>query len=228
MKPDEYSEWDAAYVLGALSVSDRREFDLHLSTCRSCRQSVNQLAPLPGMLAAVPAPGVRAARPEAASRTDAVASAPRVRTARAERVRRRKRKGRMLLAAGVLGVMLLGGGAGYAIIMHAGNSVAASESLHLEPVARSGVRADLSITAMAAGTRLDWSCSYPPGVPLGHGYELTVIDADGVRTVVSTWVGDGRSHTTGLSATTATPADEITRIELSAAGSGMLLAAADH
>lgn len=56
MTPDPYSEWDAAYVLGALSVSDRHEFDRHLSGCRSCAQAVNQLAALPGLIAAVPAP----------------------------------------------------------------------------------------------------------------------------------------------------------------------------
>ncbi|WP_223622870.1 zf-HC2 domain-containing protein [Microbacterium sp. EST19A] len=227
MIPDEYTEWDAAYVLGALSVSDRHEFDRHLSGCRSCRQSVNQLAPLPGMLAAVPSPAVRAT-PPVASEADAAASASRARTARAERVHRRKRTRRTRVAAVALGLMLLGGAAGYAVTMHVGSTVTATESLRLKPVADSGVQADLSITTLRGSTRLDWSCSYPPGIPLGHDYELAVVDADGIRTVVATWAGDGTSRTAGLSATTATPADEITRIELSAAASGRLLAATDH
>jgi anti-sigma factor RsiW len=32
---DPYSTWDAAYVLGSLSSSDRREYENHLSVCDS-------------------------------------------------------------------------------------------------------------------------------------------------------------------------------------------------
>ena len=35
--PDPYREWDAAYVLGALSPRDRRAFEQHLATCPACR-----------------------------------------------------------------------------------------------------------------------------------------------------------------------------------------------
>ena len=38
--PDDYEMWDAAYVLGALTEDDRREFESHLADCSSCRQSV--------------------------------------------------------------------------------------------------------------------------------------------------------------------------------------------
>jgi carotenoid cleavage dioxygenase-like enzyme len=40
---DYYATWDAAYVLDALSVADRREFEAHLVGCDSCRQSVTEL-----------------------------------------------------------------------------------------------------------------------------------------------------------------------------------------
>lgn len=32
-----YAMWDAAYVLGALSAADRREFEAHLAGCPECR-----------------------------------------------------------------------------------------------------------------------------------------------------------------------------------------------
>ena len=35
--PDPYAEWDAAYVLGALSPAERLEFEGHLSGCGRCR-----------------------------------------------------------------------------------------------------------------------------------------------------------------------------------------------
>ncbi len=46
----ECAMWDAAYVLGSLSVSDRRKFEDHLSGCASCRQAVAELSDLPALL----------------------------------------------------------------------------------------------------------------------------------------------------------------------------------
>jgi carotenoid cleavage dioxygenase-like enzyme len=41
---DEYAMWDAAYVLGALTDTDRHEFEAHLTGCDSCRNAVAELA----------------------------------------------------------------------------------------------------------------------------------------------------------------------------------------
>ena len=48
---DQYSTWDAAYVLGALSDADRHEFEGHLSSCPACQGAVGELAGMPGLLA---------------------------------------------------------------------------------------------------------------------------------------------------------------------------------
>ena len=50
---DSYTQWDAAYVLGALSSAERREFEEHLSHCRACQAAVSELAGIPGLLAQV-------------------------------------------------------------------------------------------------------------------------------------------------------------------------------
>jgi carotenoid cleavage dioxygenase-like enzyme len=47
---DEYAMWDAAYVLDALSDTDRREFETHLAGCASCRESVAELEAIAPML----------------------------------------------------------------------------------------------------------------------------------------------------------------------------------
>lgn len=53
MNPDHprYADWDSAYVLGALSPTDRREYEEHLAGCEECRRSITELASMPGLLA---------------------------------------------------------------------------------------------------------------------------------------------------------------------------------
>ena len=46
-----YADWDGAYVLGALSPSERREYEKHLEQCERCRASVAELTSMPGLLA---------------------------------------------------------------------------------------------------------------------------------------------------------------------------------
>ena len=49
--PDKFAQWDAAYVLGALSPAERREFEEHLASCPPCQAAVSELAAMPGLLA---------------------------------------------------------------------------------------------------------------------------------------------------------------------------------
>ena len=51
---DRFATWDAAYVLGALSPAERREYEEHLAGCPACQAAVSELAGLPGLLAQVP------------------------------------------------------------------------------------------------------------------------------------------------------------------------------
>ena len=51
---DRFATWDAAYVLGALSPAERREYEEHLADCSACQSAVSELAGMPGLLAQVP------------------------------------------------------------------------------------------------------------------------------------------------------------------------------
>ncbi|MGN6752955.1 MAG: zf-HC2 domain-containing protein [Intrasporangium sp.] len=53
MTPHRYADWDAAYVLGALSSADRSEYEDHLAGCKGCRDAVAELAGVPGLLSTV-------------------------------------------------------------------------------------------------------------------------------------------------------------------------------
>jgi len=85
---DPFREWDAAYVLGALSASDRRAFEEHLRTCDACRTAVGELAGIPALLRTVPADEVRDDGP--AEDDDVVVELRAV--ARAVHERRRRRR----------------------------------------------------------------------------------------------------------------------------------------
>jgi carotenoid cleavage dioxygenase len=45
-----HAQWDAAYVLGALSDAERREFEAHMVGCSACRTAVADLTGLPPLL----------------------------------------------------------------------------------------------------------------------------------------------------------------------------------
>jgi len=47
-------EWDAAYVLGSLSATDRALFEAHLEGCDACMRSLAELSGLPGVLRMLP------------------------------------------------------------------------------------------------------------------------------------------------------------------------------
>lgn len=49
----DYADWDAAYVLGALSSAERQDFERHLHSCPRCTEAVSELAGMPGLLARV-------------------------------------------------------------------------------------------------------------------------------------------------------------------------------
>lgn len=46
----QYREWVAAYILGALDPAERSAFEAHLQTCDDCGEELKELAPLPGLL----------------------------------------------------------------------------------------------------------------------------------------------------------------------------------
>ncbi|WP_259336581.1 anti-sigma factor family protein, partial [Clavibacter phaseoli] len=53
-RADDIHEWDAAYVLGSLSATDRALFEAHLEGCDACVRSLAELSGLPGVLRMLP------------------------------------------------------------------------------------------------------------------------------------------------------------------------------
>jgi hypothetical protein len=71
---DPFRQWDAAYVFGALSPDDRRDFERHLPTCPHCARAVAEVAGMPGLLGALPVADALATLSTTAAGTDAAAT----------------------------------------------------------------------------------------------------------------------------------------------------------
>jgi hypothetical protein len=222
MVSDDFADWDAAYVLGALSIEDRRDYEAHLSGCSSCRAAVTELAGLPGILAALsPEDAVATDPPADVLLRDAkhVAGAvQRLATAATRQNRRRRRltvslsafAGAALLAAGLL--------VGVAIAQPSGEAL--PTAVAMTPVGTPVMTASIQIEPKSWGTKFDWNCAYttPPTGAYPGGYELVVTDTSGHSSVVSTWKATG-SKSADLSASTDIAASQIRSVSIRQQGS---------
>jgi len=231
---DQFRDWDAAYVLGALSPEDRRAYEEHLRTCDACRAALGELAGIPGLLRMVPADEALAG---AEAGADAGAAGEVVELAVLAHATRRVHRRRMVgLVAAAAALLVIGGAAGAFVAQPPGTPEAAPSStstapvteLELEPVGSVAVTADLTLQKKGWGTRIDWVCSYPADAwPAGDGptYELVLVDDAGKRTVVATWLARN-TGARGLGASSSMITEHIRGVEIRVAGSDEPLASA--
>lgn len=187
-RADDIHEWDAAYVLGGLSATDRALFEEHLEGCDACMRSLAELSGLPGVLRMLPveeaialmdepdAPAVPEAAP-AALPQDAPAR-PAATSHRVPPRRRRPRSGpaglplsrRMggwILAAAA--VALLAGGAALGSALRAGVSAPVADPTPAATAPADGLPADAvsmrselddAVTAQLAVTAKPWGTRF--------------------------------------------------------------------
>lgn len=219
----EHTHLDGAYVLGALSPTERREFERHLAGCEECSRAVRELAGLPGLLAHVSAEDL-----------DPVPAPPLPDTlwpALVRDVRTTQRRRSALVAAVAaavaalaVGALAVGGAVDDATVTATPPSPTAAPSrttpaaLPMHPVGPSPVSADVVLASVAWGTRLDLTCSYEADDQEYEArpdatYALVVTTTDGRSEQVATWHGlPGR--TMNLTAATASRRGEIATVEM--------------
>jgi Putative zinc-finger len=229
MNPDHarFAEWDAAYVLGALSPAERREYEEHMETCDRCRRSVAELASMPGLLARLSPERAMALLDEPATAVPSGTAVPRpdlLESVRREHRRRRARSTRAWAAAAVAAVVVVL----TAVVMPLTFTPSADvEAVELHTVADVPLTATATLTEVGWGTRIDLDCRYaadasvdaPPG---GWPYALVVVDREGARSEVSSWSASPGT-VARVAAGTAVRLDEIASIEIRAVGSGHVL-----
>lgn len=194
---DGFRDWDAAYLLGALSAADRRAYELHLRSCAECREGLAEFVPLPGLLAHLPAGDAltlletERARPEEASPPSLLSRL----AAATEAMRRRTRikvAGLVLAAAGVSAA------AAIALPLVVGPSLTAVEttgsSVALAAAPGVPVEASVQFVPEQWGTRIDMDCSWGGeeepqryAESSGVGYVMYVTDTSGATEAVGSW-----------------------------------------
>jgi hypothetical protein len=216
----EYAELDGAYVLGALSPTERREFEAHLSGCDECSRAVRELAGLPGLLARVD-PVVLEPAPDPGTVPTTLLPAL---VAEVSRVRRRRVFATAGLAAaaavavGVVAVQGLTGDSQEASPPAGTPTSAVPVGQAMSPIGHVPVKATLAFTSVKWGTKLDLTCSYEQHggeyhLPSSMTYALIVVERDGKTEQVGTWKAL-LGKTMRLTAGTAASRDQIVSVEV--------------
>ncbi len=223
MSPDHtaFAQWDGAYVMGALSVADRRAYEDHLAQCEVCRAAVAELAPLPGLLARAPLPA-----PDQELDDEGTASDGGPRADLVELMARRlaRRRLRQRIAVGVVMAAAVVAAIVVPLALRTAPE-APGQTVALAAAAPTGLQASVELTPADWGTRLVMECEYVADSQYSDGvgeFALVVTDAAGEESQVSTWTAAPGDHVR-LEAATAVPAERIATIEVRTAEGATLL-----
>jgi hypothetical protein len=208
MSADQFATFDAAYVLGALSDTDRIAYEAHLAECDECATSVRQLRGLPSMLATVSPAALHDETPPAS-----------LLPALQFRVRRERRR-RRWIAGGIAAAVA-------ACLIAVTVAVTRPDHPVHHPVAMSVVR-NAPIAATAEVRSVDWGtqialvCRYYESVTAGRSYALVVVDRTGVSQRLGTWTltpGKVARYNSG----TSLPRDQIAAVQITSMNGTPLL-----
>lgn len=226
---DDYSTWDAPYVLGSLTRLERQEYEEHLAGCPVCQAAVADLAGLPGLLALVE-PETALAMIEPLESPAAEAEPPAQLLPRLAAVaERRRRRGRWV----TVGAALAAAAAAVAIAIPVVTSMTATEKpssteqvvaeRSMQPVKPNPVTASFKVVRADSKTRIVMTCSYGPSEQrYSWNLDLYVIGADGSQTKLDQWpAGPGTELT--IDRTIDKTPDQIHEVQIRLASTGDVL-----
>jgi hypothetical protein len=215
---DPYREWDAAYLLGALSAKDRRAFEEHLRGCPDCSAEVASLAGVPGTLAVLP---------DDRALATLTAPPPNLLPGLVRSVQRDRRRKRYRLAAVVACVAATAAVAGIVVQGTLTKNQPAGDTVVLAQTVASRLTADARLVDEPWGTTIEISCQYEEmATPSerARGYELYVTDAAGKATLLATWTASPGT-TVKPATTTKLHRSQIKGLDIRGAESGRVLLA---
>lgn len=223
---DDLAEWDAAYVLGALSLEDRRSYENYLATNPDRATELTELAGMPGILNALSRDEAvaltnLAGAPPAQDRPDNVAS---LAHAAAQRKRRTRRTWLAAAVASAAALVIAGGVVGSTVFPRTTAPTETVAMQEMQPTPRGGLTAQLAVSEKKWGTELNWACEYTKDWSRNvESYDMVVTTHDGVQAVVGSWKPAG-DEAKGLSAATSIPTSQIRTVDIRVTGSNEPLA----
>jgi hypothetical protein len=220
------ANWDAAYVLGALSARERLEYEDFLADNPQRAAGLTEIAALPGILNLLSPEEALALNADDAQGGEVAKPLnlmPSLARAAEKRQRRTRRYVITMMAATAAAFLAVGVIVASAIFGRPGS--AAGPSLQaMTSVGRGGITAELAVSEKQWGTRLDWSCQYTKDWSRKVGsYDLVVTTVDGKQTTVGSWRPAG-DEASGLSAATVIPTAQIRTVDIRESGSAAPLA----
>jgi anti-sigma-K factor RskA len=226
MHDDDLADWDAAYVLGALSLEDRRTYEDYLAANPARSTELTELAGMPGILNALSREEAvaltnLAGAPPVENRPDSVASLAHAAAKRQQRSRRTWLAAAVATAAAIL----IGGGVvGATMFPRSPVRMETVAMQAMQPGPRPGFTAKLAVTEKKWGTQLNWSCQYGKDwARNAKSYDIVVTTDDGTQTSVGSWKPAG-DEATGLSAATSIPTANIRTVDIRMTGTDQPLA----
>jgi hypothetical protein len=218
---DDLSDWDAAYVLGALSLEDRRTYENYLAANPGRAAEMTELAGMPGILNAL-------SRDEAVALTDLAGAPPSqdrpdnfssLAQAAAKRQQRSRRTWLATAVAAAAALVITGAVVGATVFPRSQAPVQTVAMQAMQPTPRGGLTAELAVTQKKWGTELNWACHYTKDWSRNvDSYDIVVTTHDGVQSAVGSWKPAG-DEATGLSAATSIPTSQIRTVDIRVTGS---------
>jgi hypothetical protein len=218
---DPFAHDDAAYLLGALSPSQRRAFEEHMEHCPECSRSVREVAGVPGLLSRLPEEAF----------TGSVEQTPVPDTLLPSLLRevgRRRRRTRVVAALGVAAALVVGALVAVPLLDGGDGSGSepppATQAQEMTRVGQDVLTASVALEQVDWGTRLRLTCRYESGesgwgagAPQAPSYALVVRTRDGESQQVATWRALA-DRTTTIDAATDADADDIAALDVTVTG----------
>ncbi|MFE7796688.1 anti-sigma factor family protein [Nocardia sp. NPDC057440] len=223
----DYTTWDAPYVLGSLTRTERREYEEHLTRCPACQAAVADLAGVPGMLALVDTETALAmiAAPEDAA-PEPNPPVPELLPRLVDAEQRRRRRSRWVS----IGAAVAAAAAAVAIAVPVVYTVVSSDTpstadqvvaeRSMQPLQPTPISASFKLVAAEGRTRIIMTCSYGASDQrYTWKYALFVFGSDGKQTELDQWpAGPGTELT--IDRTLDAAPDQIRSVEIRSVATG--------
>ncbi|WP_227997606.1 zf-HC2 domain-containing protein [Nocardia australiensis] len=224
---DDYATWDAPYVLGSLTRTERREYEDHLAGCPACQAAVADLTGLPGLLGLVDTDAALTmiTVPESPV-TQAHPPLPELLPQLADTARRQRTRSRWVSVGAAVAAAAAAVAIAIPVIgsMHTSTETTTSAEVFAErtmqPLEPTPVTADVKLIRADDRTRVVMTCSYgPTKQAYTWTYQLVVQRTDGQQALLGQWpAGPGTELT--IDRTVDAAPDQIHSVEIRSVTTG--------